>query len=187
MSRMNRNANYVHVVDGETIWERLRVIRNFLIDRRQALQLAKLDLERQDSLDQTSFAYKEAVIMRPQQLELIQECESEIEFLEKFEARLAQEAEKSRIPGKTDDEMYELNFFEEMRLRLVKEAQAEMFAHGSITAQTMKQLLRHKPALESCVALGFLTENILDASAAHQQVLAQTSHLAIPFLEACDA
>lgn len=183
MSRMNRDANYVYVVDGETIWERLRVIRTFLVDRSQALQIANLELERQNQLDHDSFAYKEAMVMRPQHLKLIEECEKEIEFLKKFEARLAEEAEKTRIPGKTDDEMYELNFFEEMRLRLVRDAQAEIWSQGSITPSTMKSLLRHRPALEGCVALGFMGPEVLNAHTIQQQALSATAPLAISLLE----
>lgn len=180
MSRLNRNASYIHVVDGETVWERLRVIRCFLVERRQALAVTELSIERQEAMDKSSFEYREALIMRPQLLDLTQECREEIKFLENFEARLAEEAEKTRIPGKSDDEMYEANFFEEMRVRLVKDAQSEMFAHGSITAQTMKSLLRHQPALHSCIALGYLRPEIEAAALA---ALPGNAQLAIPLLE----
>ena len=168
MSRLNRNANYIYVVDGETVWERLRVIRGFLEDRRIAYAVNKLNERKNEALDKASFEYQEYLILKPQHDKIMKECEEEIVFLEDFEAKLAVEAEKSRIPGKTDDEMYELNFFDEMRIRLVKEAQSEMISVGHITPQTMKSLLRHKPALESCVQLGMLSEAILPQAAVPQ-------------------
>ena len=161
MSRLNRNANYIYVVDGETVWERLRVIRTFLEDRRNALAINELNQEKIDKLDKDSFEYREYLITKPQQDKILDECREEIKFLEDFEAKLAAEAEKQRIPGKTDDEMYELNFFEEMRVRLVKDAQSEMISIGQISPQRMKALLSHKPALEPCVQLGMLAKEIL--------------------------
>lgn len=168
MSRLNRNANYIYVVDGETVWERLRVIRTFLEERKTALAINELNQEKLDRLDKTSFEYREYLILKPQQDKLLEECLEEIKFLEDFEAKLAVEAEKQRIPGKTDDEMYELNFFEEMRVRLVKDAQSEMISMGQILPQTMKALLRHKPALESCVQLGMLAKEVLSQASLPQ-------------------
>ena len=45
MSQMNRNAAYVYDVDGLTVWEKLRVIRGFLLDRQTELKLSKLKHE----------------------------------------------------------------------------------------------------------------------------------------------
>lgn len=159
MSRMNRNASYIYVVDGETVWERLRVIRGFLEERKIVYAVNKLGQEAHN-VDKTSREYKEALIRKPQHDKLMQECLEEIAFLEDFESKLALEAESTRIPGKSDDEMYELNFFTEMKLRLVKDAQAELISVGHISPAVMKSLLRCKPALEDCVQLGYLSTEI---------------------------
>lgn len=42
MSQVNHNYSYVFEIDGHTPWERLRVVRNFITDRRKALALAEL-------------------------------------------------------------------------------------------------------------------------------------------------
>lgn len=166
MSQVNHNAAYLYDVDGMTVWEKLRVIRNFLTDRNQALALAKLELEKKDAemakLDKDSFEYREMMIYRPQSLDLIEDCENEIKFLTDFEERLKEEAEKFRIPGKSDKEMYELNFFEEHKRRVVMEAQSEMLAMGHITPQTMRSLMRNREAMVDVVKLGLLTPNVLN-------------------------
>jgi S-adenosylmethionine:diacylglycerol 3-amino-3-carboxypropyl transferase len=161
MSRLNREASYVYDIDGETVWERLRVIRNFLEERRQALAVAQLGEEKREALDKDSFEYREAMIFKLQSEKLIQECKDEIKFLEDFESRLMVEAEKTRITGKTDDEMYEINYFNEVRVRVVREAQAELLSTGHIATVTMARLLRNKAAMEDCVALGLLLPEVL--------------------------
>jgi hypothetical protein len=160
MSRLNRDANYIYVVDGETVWERLRVIRGFLEDRRLAYEINKLSEEKVNLLDKDSYDYREYLLRKPQQDKIMQECLEEIVFLEEFEHKLTVEAEKTRIPGKSDDEMYEINFFDEMKVRLMKEAQSELISIGQISPTTMKSLLRCKPALEGCVELGMLNNEI---------------------------
>lgn len=161
MSRVNRNANYIFDIDGETVWERLRVIRNFLQDRRLALQIAELNNEKAEALSKESFEYREYMIMKPQQDEIIQDCKDEIFFLEEFEARLIEEAEKVRLPNTTDREMYELNFALEHKIKLVKKAQSEFLSMGRLPPDTIISLGRNKEAAKACVTLGILSENAL--------------------------
>lgn len=163
MSRVNRCASYIYDIDGETVWERLRVVRNFLVDRRNAYKIALLDQERAEELKETDpYEYKRYLIQKDFQLSLIEDCRQEVEFLEDFERRLVVEAEKLRVPGKTDDEMYELNFFEEHRVRLVKQAHAEMIAVGHVSPSTLTSLMRCRPALVTCVGMNLLSDKILD-------------------------
>lgn len=172
MSRVNHNANYIFDVDGETIWEKLRNIRSMLDDRRRAYQLALLKQEQTEAeiiskKEENIYKYKEYLINKDFQLSLIEDCKNEVEFLEKFETYLTQEAEKTRIPGKTDDEMYELNFFEELKTRLVRRAQAQIISTGRIQEDTLLRLMKNKDALDACIQQGLLTsdvKNVLDTN-----------------------
>jgi len=163
MSRVNHNAQYIYDVDGETVWEKLRVIRNQLEDRKIALALVNLNSEenRKKITDKDSYEYKKYLIYKDQSEKLIQDCVNEVEFLTQFEAVLAAEAEKTRIPEKTDDEMYEINFFEELALRLVGSAQAQMLASGRMQEETIRRVLKNKQALQMCVDRGFLSPNAI--------------------------
>lgn len=107
---MNRNAAYVYDVDGLTTWEKLRVIRGFLLDRQTELKLSKLRYEDtkkkmleldEDNLDRIEFFIRESFM-----LDIIDDCEREVKFLEEYEKQLAEEAEKTRIEGKSDKDMY---------------------------------------------------------------------------------
>jgi len=165
MSRVNHNAQYIYDLEGETVWEKLRVIRNQLSQRKLAYKLAELNKEKSEqTLDKDSFEYKEYLIYQDQNTELFQDCANEIKFLTEFEAALAIEAEKIRIPGKTDDEMYEINFFEELKLRLVKSAQAQLISCGRLSDETILRILKNRPALELCVQQGLLSETALQIS-----------------------
>jgi len=169
MSRVNHNANYIFDVEGETVWEKLRTIRGMLGDRRRAYELALLKQEQAEAeLDETNtYKYREYLINKDFQLSLIEDCKNEVEFLEKFEIYLTQEAEKTRIPGKTDDEMYELNFFEELKTRLVRKAQAQIISTGRIQEDTLLRLMKNNDALDACIQQGLLTgdvKNVLDTN-----------------------
>ena len=165
MSQVNHNYQYIKDVDGLTVWERLRVIRGFLIDRKQALAISEMNLRKvKDEWDNMSvWEQEEYNIMLPQQLDIIEDCKDEIAFLELFEKGLAIEAEKERIEGKTDREMYELNFAKEARLRLLRKTQSEMLSIGHVTPQTMSSLMNDDAVLSMVIDSGLLAPTALDA------------------------
>jgi hypothetical protein len=166
MSRVNNNASYIYDVEGETIWEKLKVIRNMLNDRQMAYQLALLHKEKREfklkDVDASSFEYREYLINKDHNESIIQDVVNEIKFLEEFESYLAKEAEKTRIPGKTDDEMYQINYFHELETRLTRRAQAQMVSYGRIQDDLLLRLMKNKKALSICIKQGLLTEELND-------------------------
>lgn len=165
MAQVNHNVAYLTVVDGITIWERLRVIRNFLTDRKIAYNLTLMNSEKtQEEIDSGTldkWKVKEQEIYREQTNQLIKDVVAEISFLEKLEAELATKAEETRIDGKSDDEMYEINYFEELIQKNILQVQSEMMAHGSISADTMKTLLKDPFSMKRVVELNFLSQDAL--------------------------
>jgi hypothetical protein len=162
MSRQNHNAQYIYDFEGETPWEKLRAVRNQLKQRKLAFELTQLNKEKvETTLDKNSFEYREYLLNKEQTEENIQDCVNEIKFLTEFESALAVEAEKTRIPGKTDDEMYEINFFDELKLRLVRQAQSQILSSGRLAEETARRILKHRPALQLCIEQGLLSENAL--------------------------
>jgi hypothetical protein len=151
MGQMNRNAAYIYDVDGHTPWERLRVIRSFLRDRRKALALAELSLEeaRSKSFESpTSFSARRAQIEEASILPDIEDCRREIVFLEGLEQELAQLAERTRVVGATDEEMYELNFFTEVVERDVFRVKVDLAAVSHVRPETMQAVLRNPSTIE---------------------------------------
>lgn len=163
MARVNHNANYLFDVEGETVWEKLRVIRGMLVERELTLKTISLnneDFEKKEH-DVSSLKYKKYLIHKDFNESLVQDAKNEVEFLKEFVAYLEKEAEKTRIPGKTDDEMYEINFFEEMRVRLVRRAQAQIISCGRIQEDLMLRLMKNKSALNTCIEQGLLTSDVV--------------------------
>jgi hypothetical protein len=165
MSRSTHNANYLYDVDGETVWEKLRVIRGFLREKELALAETLLGMqenkEKMRNADQNSFEYKKYILRGPTMDGLIQETESEIKFLKQYETYLSEEAEKTRIPGKTDEEMYEINYFDELKIRLVRRAQMQYISTGCVEPDTLLRISKNKPALELAISTGLLNPSVL--------------------------
>lgn len=159
MAQLNRNASYFFVVDGLTPWEKLRSIRNFLKDRKLALSINELGIEKMESMDKDSWEYREWFLHKPELDENLQECREEIEFLEKMEAELIKITEPTRINGKTDKEMYEINYFRELAEITVHSVQAEIVADGRISKDSVKSLLRNPFALQRAIELKLITDN----------------------------
>lgn len=193
MSQVNHNYSYVFEIDGHTVWERLRNIRNFKSDREKALALAELSMEefavkmkrKEKRLEELKAALKEAeqsdalqsVLTSAQEAvedmvfeirkaniemmghdELTQDCRDELEFIRLFEARLVVEAEKTRIPGRTDREMYEINFPQEARTRDFTRAVLEATTTGSLGQETLNKIRRDPTFAQEIVKSGLLTD-----------------------------
>ena len=157
MSQQNHNIDYIHTVDGLTVWERLRVIRNFLMDRKIAFQLAQIPVDLESMSEREKQEYE---IYRPQLEQNIKNAADEIKFLEAFEARLAVEAEKTRIPGKTDDEMYEINFIEESIQRDLLEMRSQIVSCGRLETSMVTKLLRNEMLFNRAVEQNLLPDNV---------------------------
>ena len=103
--------------------------------------------------------------------ENIQDCVNEIAFLTEFEAAISIQAETTRILNKTDDEMYEINFFDELKLRLVRQAQSQILSSGRLAEETARRILKHRPALQLCIEQGLLSENALQIASVNTSAL----------------
>ena len=159
MSQQNHNASYLFEIDGLTTWERLRVVRNFLEDREIALALAELPSDDTKELSKRELA--EAKIYAKQKVKNIQNAIDEIKFLKEFESTLIVLAEQTRVAGKTDEEMYELNYFEELIERQLLKVKSEIMSLGHVTPATFEMLMKSPPTMDIVVKLGILSEQVV--------------------------
>lgn len=104
------------------------------------LEIDLLDLQKE--IRDMDYDIRQAEAEMQDHPDLTQDCRDEIRFLESFISRLMTECEKTRIPGKTDREMYEINFPEEARTRLTMRCVNEHLAHGTLTADTLHYVRR---------------------------------------------
>ena len=163
MSQLNRNSAYLYEVDGLTVWEKLRNIRNFLGERKRVYEIA-VRTQEYNVNNKSDDVVKEIEneVNKEFSKELLQDCLDEINFLTIFEKRLSVEAEKTRVPGKTDREMYEINYFNESIEKLVLKTQAEVYTLGTVTPATMESLLRLRPALDKVTEIGLLKNTLVN-------------------------
>jgi hypothetical protein len=158
-SQVNSQYAYINLINGETIWERLRIVRNFIEDRKIAkvlqttqekkrlVLLAKIDEATatglQSAILNAEVELEEFDAHQDQQTDGYKKLDDEIAFLIKYEAELAIVAEQSRIDGKTDDEMYQLNMGTEVYLRNIKKIETEQVARTlGISQATAEEAMR---------------------------------------------
>lgn len=172
MSQLNRNVNYLHTVDGNTVWERLRVIRNFIADRKLAVNVSELNLEKTKakiahygankdtySIDAT-YELQELLLFEPQQKGNLADAERELVFLGELEKTLTREAEATRVTGKTDEEMYEINYYEELIQIHLLEVTSQLLAVGALSPEMMRTLIRNKPSLDRAIKIGLIDKSV---------------------------
>lgn len=169
MAQLNRNANYLYTIDGNTIWERLRNVRNFLSDRKLAKEMTDLSVEKLKRLKSElpnitdldrEFEIREALIQETQLLDNLNDCIREIKFLEELESKYLQEAEKSRIIGKTDEEMYEINYFDELATIHLLDIHSQLMTTGAITSEMLKTLFRNPYSMQKAIEFKLIDPNL---------------------------
>jgi len=176
-SRVNHESDYLFVVEGLTVWERLRCIRNFIEDRKSAIasgEIAKEEVEwRISVLSDTKpeiFEKRKLIAQQEVSASALQHAKEELEFLYELEEKLMALAEKDRVEGKTDEEMYEINHYKEHVARLVRKANCEYISIGSISPNTLESLFRTKEAMQIIYDQGILSQEKIEALTHTQRI-----------------
>ena len=140
-SRVNSDFAYINLINGETVWERLRIVRNFLEDRKIAKAMQKTQNKKREALEAKieEATLKSAKLMAEAELEEFdaheaqmidgyKKLDDELKFLTEYEKELALIAEQTRVPGASDDEMYQINMHSEVVLRNLRKIETERIA-----------------------------------------------------------
>jgi hypothetical protein len=146
-SKLNTEFNYRYQVIGDTPWEKIKTLQGFLEGRIRAAALeevgnlkdqakvAKLKhLQNGGGLEHEILELKaeilEGISHQPAAKEAFELNKKEIKILEKLLKELYVIAEPTRIPGYSDEDMYEANAANEFTVNIGREIQAEMIANG---------------------------------------------------------
>ena len=146
-SKLNSEFNYRYQVQGETVWEKIKILKGFLEGRKRAADMQQVSLLRYQSkvalfehLVKNNAPEHEILNHKAHILELEsnqyieQEAfelnRQEIEILKKLLQEYYEIAELSRIPGFTDEQMFEANAANEFTAMIGKEIYAEIIANG---------------------------------------------------------
>lgn len=147
MSKLNSEFNYRYQVIGETVWAKIQTLQGFLGGRVRAAVLeevadlkykAKLSelahLKHIDALPHLILNLQAEIIelesFLPAQKESFAQNREEIAMLQRLLAEYYETAELTRIPGYTDEQMFEANAANEFTAVVGREIQAEIIANG---------------------------------------------------------
>lgn len=174
-SNLNSEFNYRYQVIGSTPWEKLKTLKGFLVGRKRAAALERVsELKYKSKLEE--YKHLLTVPALPHVLlnleAEITELEShledqkhafelnrkEIEILEKLIAELYEICEPTRIPGYTDDQMFEVNANYEFTVTVGRELQAEIIANGRPSPAKLLNAMSNPQTMKMLQKVGLVPE-----------------------------
>jgi hypothetical protein len=186
--KLNTEFNYRYQVIGETIWEKIKTLRGFLEGRIRAAALervselqyqAKLaeleNLEANKALPHIILKLKAEILeiesFFPAQKEAFELNRDEIKMLERLLAEAYEIAEPSRIPGYTDEQMFEANAANEFTVMIGKDIQAEIIATGHPSPAKIRNAMSNPYTFAALQRAGLIPQdiNLLNCSPLHAE------------------
>jgi len=158
-SKFNSEFNYRYQVIGDTPWEKIKTLQGFLEGRIRAAALEEVGLLKKQAkiaklkhlenggngLEHEILELKaeilEAKSHQATEKEAFELNRKEITILEKLLEELYVIAEPTRIPGYSDEEMWEANQANEFTVNIGREIQAEMIANGRPSPAKLKNAM----------------------------------------------
>lgn len=146
-SKFNSEFNYRYQVKGETPWEKIKILQGFLEGRKAAAGLEEVSKLRDEAalkkiqylkatgapeheILAAEIAHLETKVHHATEKHAFELNKLEIEMLEQLLAELYVIVEPTRLPGYTDEQMFELNAANEFTAMIGKEIYAELIAVG---------------------------------------------------------
>lgn len=180
-SKYNSEFNYRFLVEGETIWAKIKTLEGFLEGRIRAKGLEeigklKLEAKREEyanaekvaksSHRYTSWEVKklkvevmEAENWLASETDGFRKNDEEIKILEKLLAEAQEIAEPTRINGHSNEEMWEANQCNEYTLKVAKDMQSEIVANGRPSAMTVRQAMSSPQTWAACKQIGIIPDD----------------------------
>ena len=173
-SKFNSEFNYRYQVIGDTPWEKIKTLQGFLEGRVRAAALEEVSvLKNQAKLAKLKHLQNGGNGLEYEILELkaeILESKSheatekeafelnrkEITILEKLMKELYVIAEPTRIPGYSDEEMWEANQANEFTVNIGREIQAEMIANGRPSPAKLKNAMSNPYTWNALKSIGLI-------------------------------
>ena len=173
-SKFNTEFNYRYQVIGDTAWEKIKTLQGFLEGRIRASALEEVgNLKDQakvaklkhlqnggNGLEHEILELKaeilEAESHKPISKEAFELNHKEIEILNKLLKELYVIAEPTRIPGYSDEEMYEANAANEFTVSIGREIQAEMIANGRPSPAKLKNAMSNPHTWNALKKIGLV-------------------------------
>jgi len=201
-SKLNSEFNYRYQVIGETPWEKIKTLKGFLEGRKRAACLEEVaakkrlakEMELENCIKNNALPHVilnlEAELLESKsfdegQTEAWELNRQEIKFLENYIKELYEIAEPTRIPGYSDEDMFEANAAYEFTVMIGKEIQAEIIANGRPSPAKLRNAMSNPYTFESLKKVGLIPKEaiLLDGNAenplalAYKEVVQETKNL----------
>ena len=174
-SPLNTEFNYRYQVIGSTPWEKLKTLKGFLEGRKRAAALEEVSRLKYDAklaeleyLKATNAPAHDVLNLQAElvEIESVKEDQShafalnrtEIQILERLIAELYQECESTRIPGYTDDQMFEANAANEFAVTVLREIQAEIISQGRPSPAKLLNAMSNPVSMAGLKQLGIIPQ-----------------------------
>jgi hypothetical protein len=206
-AKLNSEFNYRYQVIGDTPWEKIKQLQNFLVGRKRAAALEEVaDLKRKAKFSELeSLKSNNALphlILNCQaeiiEMESVQEDQrqnfeinrQEIKILEKLLDELFIIAEPTRLRHEdgtpyTDEEMFEANAANEFTVMIGKEIQAEIIANGRPSPAKLKNAMSNPHTFHALQRIGLIPKEalLLEGNADPLKIELRPSPSMIPLTE----
>lgn len=177
-SKLNSEFNYRYQVMGETPWEKIKHLQNFLEGRIRAAKLeevsklkyeakvAELKMAKENNALAHVILNLQAEILElesffPSQVQSFELNRQEIKILEKLLTELFEIAEPTRLRHEdgtlyTDEEMFEANAANEFTVMIGKEIQAEIIANGRPSPAKLRNAMSNPYTFHALQQIGLV-------------------------------
>lgn len=143
-----------------------KAIENFQESQDDTTELELKAIELELKISEVVNSHENAIIESADLEDLMEDTRREVENLQILESRIKDVAYLTRIEGKSDIEMYDLNHPNEVRVRTAIRAQNDIMTVGRLSAQIL-DAVRRDPAIAF----------VIDQTLQSPQVMAQLSHV----------
>jgi hypothetical protein len=175
--KLNSEFNYRYQVMGETVWEKIKVLKGFLVGRVRAAaleevselkyqaKLAELKMLKENNghahlilnLQADIIEWESSMQTQKEAFELNRE---EIKIIKKVLAECYEIAEPTRIYGYSDEQMFEANAANEFTVMIAKEIQAEIIAHGHPSPAKIRNAMSNPHTWNAIKQIGLIPKEI---------------------------
>lgn len=184
MSKLNSEFNYRYQVAGETVWAKIQTLHGFLAGRKRAAALeAVADLKYRAKVAELQHLKEheglphlilnlqaeilEAESFFPDQREAFSQNKEEIEILERLLKEYYAVAEPTRLPGYTDEQMFEANAAHEFTVMIAKDIQAELIANGRPSPAKIRNAMSNPQTFHALQVAGLIPKETILLGADH--------------------
>jgi hypothetical protein len=188
-SKLNTEFNYRYIVLGDTPWEKIKTLQGFLEGRVRAVALEEVAHLKHDAklaklewMKETNAPLHEQLDMQAEIVEAVSHMvvvdeayelnRQEIVIIEKLLVECYEIAEPTRIPGYTDEQMFEENAAAEFTANTLRAMQSEIAAMGRPLPATVLHVMSNPHTLAIAIKSGFFPEEAIPLLVANPVPLA---------------